>query len=83
MCRKANKIVKHSIGDTELLESNRRQIVATLNILKQKRLRLTTQNINANDATLKVTLCRIKGMHTDTSRLNELIEKILRLRRTC
>jgi len=67
------KLLK-TIGDTESLESNRRQIVATLNILKQKRLRLI-QNINANDATLKVTLNRIKGMHTDMSRLNELIGK--------
>ncbi len=67
------KLLK-TIGDTETLESNRRQIVATLNILKQKRLRLI-QNINTNDATLKVIQSRIKGMHTDMSRLNELIGK--------
>jgi chromosome segregation ATPase len=63
-----------TIDETETLESSRRQILATLNILKQKRLRLI-QNIHTNDVTLKIIQSRIKGMHTDMSRLNEMIGK--------
>lgn len=61
-----------TINATEKLEEEKRQKGAKLTILKQKRLRLL-QDIHSNEATLKVIRSRIKGMHTDMSRLNELI----------
>ena len=63
-----------TIGETETLESTKREIRATLNILKQKRLRLI-QQIHTNDAALKIVQVNVKGMHHDMSRLNELIGK--------
>ena len=67
------KLIK-TIDVTETMESSIRQVSAKLNILKQKRLRLI-QNINTNNATLKVVQSGINNMHTDMSRLNELIGK--------
>lgn len=68
-----SKLIK-TIDETEELEETKRQIFAKFNILKQKRLRIM-QQIHVNDASLKMVLSRIKSMHTDMSRLNELIGK--------
>lgn len=67
------KLIK-TIDVTETMESIIRQVAAKLNILKQKRLRLI-QNIHTNNATLKIVQSGINSMHTDMSRLNELIGK--------
>ena len=68
-----------TIGATEKSEVENRQKGAKLTILKQKRLRLL-QEIHSNEAVLKVIESRIKGMHTDMSRLNELIGKYSQMR---
>lgn len=69
----------NAIDETEKFGTEKRQKSATLTILKQKRLRLL-QDIHSNEATLKVIESRIKGMHTDMSRLNELIGKHSQMR---
>lgn len=63
-----------TIDDTETTESKARHIAASLNILNQKRLRLI-QNIHTNEAELKIIQSRMNTMHTDMSRLNDLIGK--------
>ena len=63
-----------TIDATEKSELENRQNEAKLTIFKQKRLRLL-QEIHSNEAVLKVIESRIKAMHTDMSRLNELIGK--------
>ena len=68
------------IGNTENMESTKREVSATLTILQQKRLRLI-QNINTNDAALKMVLSRVNNMHTDMSRLNELIGKNVKVQK--
>jgi len=61
-----------SIEKTETFEAEKLQKTATLTILKQKRLRLL-QDIHTNKASLRDVEARTKSMHTDMSRLNELI----------
>lgn len=63
-----------TIDETEKMESIKREEAAKLNILQQKRLRLI-QNTHTNETSLKIVLSRINNMHTDMSRLNELIGK--------
>ncbi len=70
---KQSKLIK-TIDQTRVLEETKTQIFAKFNILKQKRLRIL-QQINVNDSSLKMVLSRINSMHTDMSRLNELIGK--------
>lgn len=65
------KLIKN-IEMTESFEAEKLQKSATLTILKQKRLRLL-QDVHTNKASLRDIEGRTKSMHTDMSRLNELI----------
>lgn len=65
------KLIK-TIEKTETFEEENLQKSAMLTILKQKRLRLL-QDIHTNKASLREIEGRTKSMHTDMSRLNELI----------
>jgi chromosome segregation ATPase len=65
------KLIKN-IEMTEAFEAEKLQKSATLTILKQKRLRLL-QDVHTNKASLRDIEGRTKSMHTDMSRLNELI----------
>jgi len=59
---------------TDKLESENRLNSARLTVLEQKRMRLM-QDINSNKATVKAIASSISSMHTDISRLNDLIGK--------
>lgn len=62
------------IDKVEGLQISQREKNATTTILKHKRLRLL-QSSHSNTSILKVIESRIKGMHVDITRLNELIGK--------
>lgn len=63
----------------ERLESENRLKGAALTVLKQKRLRLF-QDINTNEAAIKANAASIHSMHTDISRLNDLIAKYSKMK---
>lgn len=60
------------IDKCEGIQEKERDYIATLSVLKHQRIRLQ-QNIHANEALLNMFSSRLKSMHVDISRLNELI----------
>ena len=70
---KQGKLIQ-AIQKTEALDESLRKKSATLVILKQKRLRIL-KAINMNEASLQDLEAKSTTMHTDMSRLNDLIGK--------
>lgn len=70
---KQGKLIQ-AIQKTEALDESLRKKSATLVILKQKRLRIL-KAINMNEASLQHLEAKSTTMHTDMSRLNDLIGK--------
>lgn len=60
------------IDKSEVMKEKERDYSAILAVLKHQRMRLQ-RNIHSNKASLTMISTRIKNMHVDTSRLNELI----------
>ena len=67
-------VLVRTISETDSTQEKNAEVNARLNILKQKRLRLI-QDIHINEAEVKGVQTSVEGMHSDMSRLNELIGK--------
>ena len=64
---------------TSVIQEEDSKCIARLSVLEQKALRVT-QHINTNESALKSLEANIRGMHTDITRLNDLIEHNTRQR---
>mmetsp|Transcript_29548 Transcript_29548/g.59953 ORF Transcript_29548/g.59953 Transcript_29548/m.59953 type:complete len:263 (+) Transcript_29548:1-789(+) len=62
------------MSQADTTQERNTEISARLNIMQQKRLRLI-QDIHTNEEEVKSIESRMKGMHSDVIRLNELIAK--------
>jgi len=64
-------LLVQTIGSVDMMQEKNAEMIARMNILNQKRLRLV-QGIHLADVEVKAIESNIKGMHSDMSRLNDL-----------
>jgi len=62
----------HTVSETDIINDASNELRAKSNIMSQKRVRLL-QNIHTNEAEVKALRSNIQVMHSDMSRLNDLI----------
>ena len=69
----------NQMSNTNSIQEEDEELSRRLSILRQKLLRLT-QDIHSNESTVKSLEATMRGLHTDITRLNDLIEKNTRLK---